>query len=773
MPKPDGELTEFCHGASMRLRQFVWLSIVTLLIGTSHALAGAESASFSGDIRPLLEKYCFECHGAQEKKKADVDLAPFKSEQDLSGNQQLWLDVQGQLTSYAMPPAKSPQPTEAERKVISDWIENAMDRLDEKLPMNAGRVPLRRLNREEYNNTVRDLVGIDLRPADDFPQDDTAHGFDNVAEGLSLSPMLLEKYLQAAEKIVGQTTLAEGEPQVLRKKIEIKSLLKGEPTNEVAELKLEQEVSSTVEVAATEEYEIVLRAGQTGATPDPATIVLKVDGVDTHVWTFFNEELKSLRAVVPLREGVRKISLRHTWFMEIPKEKQRVRDARAQLDWLSIAGPLKAVAHERIFFVKPAEGVSEKAAAAQVIGRFAERAFRRPVPGGELSPYLELYSRGRANGKSHLAATRLALVSVLVSPHFLFKIERDEKVRDAAGGWALNDSELANRLSYFLWSSMPDEALFQSAREGKLQQRETLEAQVKRMLADPKARALANNFAGQWLGVRKLESAAPDPEMFASFKPGLREAMRAEAISFFDAVVQEDRSILEFLNSDWTILNEELARHYSIRDVMGGHMRKVALTDSIRGGVITMAGVLTVTSHPTRTSAVKRGKWVLEEIFGAAPPPPPPGTPELEVPPKGQSSPTSLRERLERHRADPKCFGCHVRMDALGLGLENFDPIGRWREKEGKHVIDASGTLPGGGSFKTPAELKEILMGQKNEFTRTFVEKMLVYALGRGLERHDRREVKRISKVVAEREYRFSALVTEIVLSYPFRYRHD
>jgi hypothetical protein len=319
---------------------------------------------------------------------------------------------------------------------------------------------------------------------------------------------------------------------------------------------------------------------------------------------------------------------------------------------------------------------------------------------------------------------------------------------------------------------MPDDELFRLAGEKRLHEEEVLRQQIMRMLADPKSKALAENFAGQWLGLRKLETAAPDPGLFPAFKPSLKQAMLAEAQEFFLRVMREDRGILEFLNADWTMVNEELARHYGIRDVLGGHMRPVALTNSVRGGVITMASVLTTTSHPTRTSAVKRGKWVLEEILGAPPPPPPPNVPELETPAKGQAPAKSLRERLEHHRSDPKCFGCHVRMDALGLGLENFDAIGRWREKEGGHKIDAAGTLPGGESFDGPKQLKQVLAEHKDQFARNLVEKMFVYALGRNLEHFDRREVRHVKEQLSREQWRFSALVREIVLSYPFRYRH-
>jgi hypothetical protein len=363
------------------------------------------------------------------------------------------------------------------------------------------------------------------------------------------------------------------------------------------------------------------------------------------------------------------------------------------------------------------------------------------------------------------------LLSVLVSPQFLFRIERDRANRDEVGAFRLSDWELASRLSYFLWSSMPDEELFRLAAENRLREPAVLRAQVSRMLADSKARALSENFAAQWLGLRRFETTAPDPELFPAFTASLRRAMAAEVQFFFEAVAREDRSIMEFVNADWTFANEELARQYGIKDVRGGTMRKIPLAGTPRGGVLTMAAVLTTNSYPTRTSPVKRGKWILEEILGAPPPPQPPNVPELEVPGRGEKPASTVRERLARHRADPKCAGCHVRMDVLGLGLENFDAIGRWRDKEGDHAIDAAGTLPGRKAFNGPAELKALLAGHEQEFARTLVEKMFVYALGRGVQRGDRREIKRVTAALAENGWRFSTLIAEIAASYPFQYR--
>jgi len=723
--------------------------------------------------RPLFEKYCVECHGGKQTK-ADIDLTHLKSEADLEADQQLLLDIVAQLDSHAMPPEKAEPLPDAERQVLIAALTEAIDAIDSRAPKNPGRTPLRRLNRAEYRNAIRDLIGIDLPLTDDFPADDVAHGFDNVAEALTLSPLLLEKYLAAAERVLEHAVLTDGAPVLIEEKvagIAMTGAPPGAPGGAV-ELPLDAEVSATMEVPSAEDYTVRLQVSQRGASGEPATVVLKVDGVDAKVWSLFQENQTTVReAVIALGAGARKLSVRHTWHMNLPKEKAAP-DVKLTVESLEVTGPAKAAAHRRIFHVNEIDaGVCEREAAERILQQFAMRAFRRPAETGEVERLLRLYDDGRAAGKSHVEAARLPLLSVLVAPQFLFRIERDRSIRDEVGAFRLSDWELASRLSYFLWSSMPDEELFRRASQGELRDPALLRAEVSRMLADPKAQALSENFAAQWLGLRRFETATPDAEMFPAFTASLRRAMAAEVQLFFEAVVREDRGIGEFLNAEWTVGNEELARHYRVKDVLGGTMRKIPLAGTPRGGVLTMAAVLTANSYPTRTSPVKRGKWVLEEILGAPPPPPPPNIPELETPAKGEKPASTVRERLERHRADPNCAGCHVRMDALGLGLENFDAIGRWRDKEGDHAIDASGTLPRRKSFKGPVELKALLAEHQQEFARTLVEKMFVYALGRGLQRSDRREVKRVTESLAQNGWRFSSLIAEIASSYPFQFR--
>lgn len=753
----------FC---SDRFERHILLAIIILLCIASWSVSAQDR--FASDVRPLLEKYCFECHDA-EKHKGDVILSRFSKQTDLAGDQPLWLDVITELRGYLMPPAKAKQPSEGERSLILQRLAESMDHIDASAPRSPGHAPIHRLNRAEYNNTIRDLFGIDFQLADALPADDTAHGFDNVVEALSLPPLLMEKYLGAAEDIVPKV-LPDSAVAPISGDFHVANWTNARVTNGSVELKLETEISTNFQSPAAGEFEVEIVASQVGSPDEPATLILKIDGVDTHVWSLRDETKSELLTTrIPIGSGARRIALRHTWYMELPKDK-KAPPVVLRLERVELRGPALSVARQKL--LNPARGDESASGARAILDAFGTNVFRRPVSPNEIAPHLKLYDGARAAGKTHIEALRLPFVSMLISPQFLFRIESSRGPKDSAGAIMVSNFELANRLSYFLWSSMPDRELFELAGTGKLHEPATLKAQVARMIADTKSASFIENFAGQWLGLRRFESAMPDPELFPNFKAGLRGAVAAEPLGFFRQIVDENRSILEFLNSDWTILNEELARHYGIRNVAGGYMRKVSLeTNSVRGGVVTMAAVLTATSHPTRTSAVKRGKWALDELLGASPPPPPPNVPELEVPKKGQRAARSLRERMELHREDPKCLGCHIRMDAFGLALENFDAIGRWRDKDGDLTIDASVQLPGGEKFNGPAEMKQMLLSHKDEFVRAFAEKMFVYAMGRGPQPGDRREIKEIVKAVEQNQYRFSALVNAIVASYPFQYR--
>lgn len=763
----------------MRVERLAFVAgMLALALSVQPCAWSAEPEKFQADARPLLKKYCFACHG-EKLQEAEVDLSIFPDEASLAKKQEQWLSVMEMLRGYTMPPPKEPQPSPEERQQLLAILSAAMDRIDEARPPRAGQAPLRRLNRVEYRNTLRDLLGLDLALTVDFPADDTAHGFDNVADGLSLSPLLMEKYLTTAEQALDKVVLTEPQVNLLdlqRLGSELRRgnrpALTSESQPDVALLTLDQEAVTIVDIPAMGEYLVRAHGWRTCTTNDPATLVLKVDGVDAKAWTIddTNEQTIALEARLPLQVGQRRISLLHTWHTASVPKGVKLPEIRVHIASVGVTGPLELVAHRQIFFVEPGNELSEPEAARQVVTRFASLAYRRSTERSEVDRLMALYQASRKAGRTHVEATRAALAAVLVSPHFLYHLERDTSYRDERGAFRLSDWELASRLSYFLWSTMPDEELRGLAAAGKLHDDDVLVGQIERMLADPRADALVENFGGQWLGLRRLESLTLDSKAFPQFRDSLRRAMREESLRFFSTIMREDRDIGEFVSANWTWLNEELAAIYGERDVKGNYFRQVKLSDPNRGGVITMPATLAMTSLPTRTSAVKRGKWILDEVIGAPPPPPPPNVPDLEIPAGERRAATTLRERLQRHRDDPRCLGCHVQMDTLGLGLENFDAIGRWRKQDLGRDIDPAGTLPGGEKFATPAELKQLLSQRKPDFARCLTEKMFVYSLGRKLSPDDRREVKRVVAAL-ERDGRFSTLVTEIVRSYPFRYR--
>lgn len=581
----------------------------------------------------LIGQYCNGCHGPNQPR-GGVNLARFTDVISIQKDQTTWRKVLEQIRDRSMPPRGAAQPDQHQREQMVGWLGHTLDSVDESLlPKDPGITPIRRLNRVEYNNTVRDLFGVSIRPADSFPADGGGGaGFDNNAATLFVPPILMERYLAAATEVVAAAPAA------------------------------------------------------------------------------------------------------------------------------------------KILVVRPGKTVPEREAARRILGQFAVRGFRRPAGPEEVNRLLALYDGARKRGQAWEPAVRYALKAILVSPHFLFRVEKE---RGSAQPYAVSDWELASRLSYFLWASMPDPELFRLASQKKLREPTVLEAQVRRMLQDPKADALADSFAGQWLKVRDLmTSVRPDPRRFPTFTPTLRDAMYEETTRFFSSVFREDASLLKLLDADYTFVNEELAKHYGIEGVTGAELRRVPLKDRSRGGLMTMASVLTVTSYPQRTSPVLRGKFVLEDMLGASVPPPPPnagGLPADDAPKQG----LSFRQRLEQHRQKPECASCHSRMDPIGFGLENFDSIGRWRAQVGGQPVDSSGEMSTGEKFSGPVELKQLILARQDDFLRNLVEKMLAYSLGRGLEPHDLPTVRRVLAALKQDGYKSTTLIREIVKSYPFQYRKD
>ncbi len=745
-------------------------------VATVAAAQADDNDLFRSKVQPLLQKYCMECHRG-EKAKGGLPLDVYVSEEHARKDRKNWQAIQHVLAAGDMPPKNKPQPTPQERQFLIEWIENTLTKVDCSGPRDPGRVTLRRLNRAEYNNTIRDLCGVDIKPADDFPSDDVGYGFDNIGDVLSFQPILMEKYLAAAEKVLNAALALPEVPKPSKQTYRpqnINTIPRSAKSREPVRIVFTSEGSAFLErfnFPAEGEYIIRFRGWGTNPGGEFPIVAVRIDGRDAaqHTVDAPQGKAKVYESRVKVAAGERRVAIAFTNGFTDPNTKAQ---RQFGLELLEIDGPYNVVpppeppSVKLLLVARPTSAADARAAAEKVLTNFARRAFRRPVTPEEVQRLLHLYDVASQQGEPFVQALKLPMKAVLVSPHFLFRIEQDPPTPD--GVRTLNDFEFATRLSYFLWSSMPDEELFQLAERGVLRQPQVLQAQLRRMLQDPKAKALAENFAGQWLQLRNLQTLQPDKGLFPAWDENLRQAMIREAELYFEYIVKNDRSIIEFLDSNYTFVNGRLARHYGIPNVYGLEFVKVTLPDNRRGGVITMGSTLTVTSNPTRTSPVKRGKWILENILGTPPPPPAPDAPEL--PPVGQLKGT-LRQQMEQHRQNPSCAVCHAKLDPLGFGLENFDAIGAWRTHDNKQPVDASGELPGGEKFNGPAELRQILLQKSDQFRRCFVEKLLTYALGRGLEYYDRCAVDDIVAAAKANNDRFSAIVLAIVQSDPFQKR--
>ncbi len=737
----------------------------------------AAATSFEKTVEPFLKANCALCHNAK-LKVGRLNLEGYRDQKAALKDREVWEKVVQKLRTGEMPPKGRPVPPPEQIATVTNWFEAQFARLDRSMKPDPGRVTARRLNRVEYNNTIRDLLGVDFKPAADFPADDSGYGFDNIGDVLSLSPVLMEKYLTAAEKIARKAIVADPPPKPTRERIE--------------HLPAAGEESPAQDLTARHPFPVegdYLVRGLVNGRHEALLITLWLDGKELKTFPVSTDDeaprVGEMRLHIPAGEHEIRATLLHddTRPDALPdpdedkaKDKKKKPGRDPFVDRFEINGPYNPHArpltesHKRIFVCGHPPGQHKPECARLIVAALARRAYRRPVADEEINGLVRFVNMARKNSDSFEQGVRVALEAMLVSPHFLFRMERDPDPNNPAISHRVEDYELASRLSYFLWSSMPDEDLLRLAGERKLHKPDVLDAQVRRMLLDPKSVALVDNFAGQWLELRNLDSFKPDPDRFPNFDEDLRKAMRHETQLFFEAVIHEDRSILDFIDGKFTFLNERLAKHYGIPGVTGPEFRRVALTGDQRSGVLTQASVLAVSSYPTRTSPVLRGKWILANFLNDPPPPPPPGVANLNESAIGATS--SLRQQLEQHRTNPACASCHTRMDPLGFGLENYDAVGHWRTQDGKFPIDSTGTLPGGKSFGTPEELKEILKADRDAFARCLTEKMLTYALGRGVERYDQPAVNLIYRRLAASDYRFSRLVLEIVKSLPFEERH-
>ena len=741
-----------------------------------------EAVTFARDIRPFFAKHCFTCHG-EEKQNGEVALHTFMDKPAVLEERALWTSAYEMLKFGAMPPEDRPQPTKAERAQVVGWLEANLFALDCTQRIDPGRVTIRRLNRNEYNNTIRDLFGIDLRPADDFPADDVGAGFDNIGDVLSLPPLLLEKYLDAAEQIARHVIQA---PEDLASQATFLSdgQLQGQQgaalRGGIYHMYSVSTVFAELEFPQDGDYHLVVEASADFGGNEFPKLDVRLDGAAVGLVEVKtnDDEYKLYELRKKVSGGKHRLSARFVNDYYEPKAPDPdLRDRNVYIRKMGFTGPLDVktpqttAAHRRLVTSQPGNQKPLSRAAREVLTPFLSRCFRRPVNDAEVTPFVSLVETANARGESFERGLQVAVMASLVSPHFLFRLELDGASPNDLQRQELNAFQLASRMSYFLWSSMPDAELSRLAEQGKLSDARVLKAQMHRMLRDEKAAALVENFAGQWLNLRNLAEFDPDAKQFADFDDALRAAMLQETFQFFAEVMRRDRSILTFIDGDFTFVNERLAKHYGLTGVQGDAFRRVSLSaDSQRVGVLTHGSILALTSNPNRTSPVKRGKWVLENLLGTPPPDPPADVPTLEESAKAASE-ASFREQLEIHRKNPVCASCHREMDAIGFGLENFDPIGRFREKEGEHQIDASGTLPDGQSFRGAVALAGVLKRRSDDFSRCLTEKMLTYALGRGLKFEDQCEVKRITKELEKNDYRFSVLVWEILRSELFRMR--
>jgi hypothetical protein len=775
------------------MRRFVPLVVLCACL----SIAG--SAAQSPPPRAVIDQYCVTCHNQRARTGGlaldTLDLA------HVDAQPAVWEAVVRKLRTRTMPPQGMPRPDEAAVVSLTSWLTGELDRAAS--PPNPGRPLLRRLNRAEYGNVIRDLLALDVDVRSLLPADDSAFGFDNNADLQVVSPSLLDRYLSAADRVsalaVGDMSTTPGSESYYTRGDQSQSQhLEGLPLGTVGGIgvrhtfPLDGEYQFQVALTRTNleairglehghQLEIAIdgeriflgtiggdaEAGQTG------TITEKSDATDAR-----------LRVRVRVKAGPRLVTA--SFIRKIAENTNRLRPflrsnagtydstGRPHVKSLTIAGPFSPTgpgdtpSRRRLFVCRPNAASSEDACAKRILTVLARRAYRRPVGDDDLAPLLTFYRAGRRNGTFE-TGVQLALRRLLASPAFVFRAEEDPTTSANGAVYRVGDAELASRLSFFLWSSMPDDTLLDLAAANRLHSPAVFEAQVRRMLADPKADALVENFAGQWLHIRNLQNIAPNTDEFPDFDNDLREAFRQETQLFFRSIMREDRNVLDLMTADYTFVNERLAKHYGVPGVYGSHFRRVTLADDSRRGLLGKGSILLVTSHADRTAPTLRGKWILENLLGTPPPAPPANVPPFEQ--TAGPKPRTIRERMEIHRANPSCAGCHRSMDALGFTLENFNAVGAWRTRDAGLDVNAQGTMADGEAAVGVAGLRAALLKRPEVFVQTFSEKLMTYALGRGLQYYDMPAIRGILRESASQDDRFSAIVLGIVKSTPFQMR--
>jgi hypothetical protein len=770
--------------------------------GPANAPAAMASA-FDKEVKPLLTAYCGACHGA-DKHKGDVDFSTVRNGEQALGQPALWKTALAKLTDQEMPPAKEKkQPSDAERLALQAWM-RGLKRLQAPDP---GPLTIRRLARIEYDNTIRDLFGVDLKAGTDLPADAPGEGFDNTT-----SPLLMEKYLLAADDILDRLILPD-QYHLLTPAGQLPAIVagvpeEGKPDGKERLFTSPAEVTTVLSLPAEGTYSIRIKAGAEQIDKDPVRIGIRFDGQfvqELHVtaptkhpavYTYTGKLVagKTRMSVVfinpvgssappppaaPATPPPKAPAPGGAGKKAPPAPAAKAEPAAPQsrtllVESIEITGPPARMAGEaqrRLFVAVPGKDVSKRDAAQKIAEAFALRAFRRPPTAAEIQALLKIFALADNQDEVFNESIKLMLKAVLVSPQFLYRTPDDRPDAKPAkdGSVPVGDFELASRLSYFLWATMPDDELFKLAQAGTLHDPAVLTAQVRRLIKDPRSRSLAEDFAAPWLGLDRVAELTLDEKKFPGVGKELRQALCDEGTVFFDSLMRDGGSVLDLIDSDYAWMNGLTAKLYGNDAVKGPKMQKVHLDDPNRGGAATMPGVLMATSTPNRTSPVKRGKWVLEQLLGASPPPPPPNVPALDKQDVPENAHLTLRQRTERHRDDPACASCHRIMDPIGFGLENFDAIGRWRTSDDTGgPVDAVGELPGKQRFASPSELKKILMGRKDEFLRTFTGKLLAFALGRKLTAYDEVVVEDLVEQLPKDGYKLDALIVRIVTSYPF-----
>ena len=784
------------------------MRLTLIAVAVSLASLGVHAApQGQPDYRAVLDKYCVTCHNEKAKTAGlaldKMDLARVPE------NAEIWEKVIRKVRVGMMPPQDVPHPDDATRHALVAWLQSTLDRGTVAKP-NPGRPLAHRLNRAEYANAVRDLLALEVDPASLLPPDDSAYGFDNIADVLGASPVLLERYLSAAGKI---SALAVGDPaigagsQVFRVRQDASQdvHIEGLPVGTVGGLLAHTTLPLDGEyVLQTKLFRTNL--GAMRGLEYPSQFEITVDGERVHVASFggdadFKAALENITAAgdavearftarVPLKAGPHEIAvafLRKSATQNTLRLQPFIRSSNDTLDpsghphieTFTITGPFNAKgpgdtpSRQKIFICHPAATSEEEPCADKIVSALVHRAYRGSDTATDLQRLLVFYRAGRQAGGFD-AGIQAALERMLASPKFLIRAERDPANANPGTIYRVSDLDLASRLSFFLWSSIPDDELLRVAREGKLKNPVVLEQQTRRMLSDPKAEALITNFAGQWLYLRNLRDMIPNSVDFPDFDDNLRQYFARETELFFGSIMHEDRNVLDLMTANYTFLNERLARHYGVSNIYGSHFRRVTLTDDARHGLLGQGSILMVTSHTDRTSPVVRGKWVLDNLLGAPPPPMPANVPPLNENNRAGGRVLTMRERMEEHRSNPYCASCHKIMDPIGFSLENFDAIGAWRTREGGTggtLIDASGQMLDGTKVNGPVELRQALLRQPEIFVSTMTEKLMTYALGRGVMYYDMPSVRNIVRDASKQDYRFSSLILGIVKSVPFQMR--